>query len=276
MKQITLKQLEEARGKGYHTPVMETTTKGGNTMKKEVERKRLSTVTKKALYDGMKPGTAEWMECWKKNPKLQKEMLEYKKNYKEVKIMKRVEKVVVTKDRVGVRKGATKDDEKKAIEEFIRLKGAEKVTATRTPARGEEKPVSKTKAVLIKNKAAQKQIKEVVMKKQNKKVVTKTVTKKPEVKPVKKGVSFNEIGETFYNFAELIPANVKTISQLKTWMNDEKRYIIEFKHGELRGYQPERVVSGSSRVAKVTVKKCGNTHKVTYRSNKNSRIADED
>src|SRR5690606_21370203 len=58
--------------------------------------------TMKKPYEGLQPGTGEWMDCWRKNPELQQEMLEYKKRLKEEDDMehKKVSEVVELEQQV--------------------------------------------------------------------------------------------------------------------------------------------------------------------------------
>jgi hypothetical protein len=99
------------------------------------------------------------------------------------------------------------------------------------------------------------------------KAVTKSKTKEV-MRTV--GKPFGADGRTFDLYAEAVPDEVKSVAQLIKWIRSEGRPIIEYKDGELRAYERERVTS-TGRVAKVCVKKQGERNLVTYRSNKNSR-----
>ncbi len=246
--------------------------------------KRVHVDTSKAVvktrkpYESLTPGTPEWMECWKKNPKLQKDMAVFRdkleKEGKKVERKRLVRKITGLEDFEEQKK--KRAEELRLQEEFIKRNGVQ----TRRPkgvkvdddddnfAIGEEEEVPVKKAAKVVKTAK----KEAVMKK-SPKTVKKAGRGQTEeiVKTV--GQAFGAEGRTFDLYAKPIPKNVNSVKQLTAWLREEGRTIIEFKDGELRAYEPERVTS-TGRVAKVTVKKTGNKHSVTYRSNKNSRVVE--
>lgn len=83
-------------------------------------------------WEGLQPGTNEWMLCWKANPSMQNDMIAYKDKYEEEHMKKRVVKRVQIKrdlgstDRAEVEK-RKRDEEKQKIEEFIKRNGVTKV-----------------------------------------------------------------------------------------------------------------------------------------------------
>jgi hypothetical protein len=261
-----------------------------------IERKHINkNVTKKPPYEDMKPGSFEWIECWKKFPGLQKGMIKYAEEIKStltkkerIQMKKRNEVPVETKLEQKKR-----DEERKKIEAFVRENGV----AKRRGGKGQEIEdddddfEDEEEVVVPVKKTVKKAVKETpVVKKSNKKEVVpvkKAVKVVEEVKSNKKivkskkeevimktiGRPFGADGETFDLYAEEVPTEIKTISQLKKWLIDNRRNILEYKKGKLKAYQPERVTN-TGRVAKVTVKKCGSKNAVTYRSNRNSKVVE--
>ncbi len=155
----------------------------------------------------------------------------------------------------------------------------------------EQSQPKQTKEVTVKKSTKKveqsqpKQTKEVTVKKSTKKVTKKAEPiKKAQPKPTKEvtvkkstkkvtSVSSPFEGDTFGNYTIDIPDKAfGSKKRLIEWMLKENRLIIEYKknRGKLGAYQPERNTE-SGRVATVTVKKQGERHVVTYRSNKNSK-----
>lgn len=292
----------------------------------KMEKKpRVKMMTKKP-YDGLKSGTTEWKECWKKHPELQEEMLRYAKNNtsktKEVPEVKQSTRKRIKVETEFEKHKREEAERQRKIDEYIAKNGVETkrkrvghgeaaedweaeqmVTETmKSEATYEEiqamsrkklidflgdigydNDVGDTKTDTLKNAICDEldlypeeedepvvrkkiQPKEVVMKKPIKKEIK---SKQREVIPVKTQ-AFGAEGQTFDKFAVSIPKNVQTIKQLKAWLIEEGRHVLEFKRGEIRAYDNERVTE-SGRVAKVTVKKQGERMIPTYRSNKNSR-----
>jgi hypothetical protein len=215
---------------------------------KKTERVRLE---EKKPYIGLVPSTPEWIRCWRKHPELQQEMLVYKnKNFTDV-------------DPELAAKKKAREDELKKIEKFVKKNGVQK---RRTSGKGYALEDDGDDDFLEDEEP------QPVKKERHMKVVRKEETKKSTKKEVMKtiGKPFGSDGRTFDLYAVRIPDSVKTMSQLKSWLKTEGRTIMEYKDGEIRAYETERVTS-TGRVAKVTVKKQGSRNLVTYRSNKNSR-----
>jgi len=190
-----------------------------------------------------------------------------------------------------------REQELQAIEEYIKKHGVIKTSGKGPVVLDDDlfdnelpepdlEPVDKGKKSTKKVEQSQpKQTKEVTVKKSTKKVTKKAEPiKKAQPKPTKEvtvkkstkkvtSVSSPFEGDTFGNYTIDIPDKAfGSKKRLIEWMLKENRLIIEYKknRGKLGAYQPERNTE-SGRVATVTVKKQGERHVVTYRSNKNSK-----
>jgi hypothetical protein len=267
-----VEQMIRDRGSKY--------TKGVDTMSKKTTRKRLA---KDEDYKELIPGTPEWMTCWREHnhdAEYQKKMVKYQEEY-----IKERQKVLEKRKRLDgkteteiqrERTNKKREEELRMQQEFIKKHGVQKRRASGAgqvyDEDGEE--IDDDDEPTPRTKKAKKATKEVHVKKTEKKVEkTKKTHKKEVMRTV--GQPFGAEGRTFDLYAIGIPDHVKSVKQLIAWLEEEGRTIIELKDDELRAYAPERVTS-SGRVAKVTVKKQGSRHLVTYRSNKNSRTVDDE
>lgn len=218
-----------------------------------------------------------------------------KTNKKEAVMAKKVNRVPLTK----------REQELKAIEEYVKTKGVIKHSGrgpvmlddeddwvmpepdlTPLPKATKRVPPRVTKTNKKEVVQMKKVEKKAVVKKATKKSEPVKVTKKAQPKPtkevaVKKSKKATNVpspfeGDTFGNYTIDIPDKAfGSKKKLIQWMTDNNRLIIEYKksRGRLGAYQPERDTRESNRVASVTVKKQGERHVVTYRSNKNSKAS---
>src|SRR5690606_997542 len=86
------------------------------------EHSRKGEDTMKKPYEGLQPGTEDWMDCWREHPELQQEMLEYKKRLKEEDDMehKKVSEVVELEQQVEQAvEGVERILEKENFEEIV-------------------------------------------------------------------------------------------------------------------------------------------------------------
>lgn len=93
----------------------------------------------KKPYEGLQPGTKDWMDCWRKHPELQQEMLEYRRSLKEGKDdmeHKKASEVVELEQQV-----------EQAVEEVERILEKENFEETVTPAAESEEEKEPKKAV---------------------------------------------------------------------------------------------------------------------------------
>jgi hypothetical protein len=254
----------------------------------EEEKKPRVRLTEKP-YKDLIPGTPDWMACWREYPKLQKEMVEYQKEY-----IKERQKVLERRKRLGgkteeeiIRENAKKEKEKrdKEIADYVAEHGVQK---RRSSGQGQyvveddddddeeeyqdvDDDNDEDEEETVKPKKTKKEVKTV---KEAKKTVKPEKSHKREVmRTVNK--PFGAEGRTFDLYAVSIPDSVKSLPQLKAWLMKEKRTIIEFKDGELKAYEPYRATE-SGRKAKACIKKQGSRHLVTYRSNKNSALVEDE
>jgi hypothetical protein len=244
------KPKEESMRKRLHKVVQKT--KEEPTVRVRLSDKKVGT-DKKKPWIGLTPGTKAWKELWAsftKNPDAQNEMIRYQTATLGRDDMNKLEELKKKRER-----------DQREIEKYVEKHGVQKRRG-RGPEEEEDDDDDYDDTPKRKEKPMKRSVVKKTTKKSHKKEVMRTVNK-----------PFGAEGRTFDNYAIELPDDVKSIKQLKQWLRDEKRTIIEFKDDELRAYAPERVTA-SGRVAKVTVKKQGARQIVTYRSNKNSRIAD--
>lgn len=290
--------------------------RGSNLMPKEetkvIVRKR---ITKKP-WEGLTPGTKAWMKVWKEHPECQREMSNYtltkgedtmadieeerKKREIERKAVERYVREHGVQTKRG--RGEEEDDDDPEEEEERPPKRNHRAVIIKKEVEMEEEDVtaeeimSMSRRTLIKfadlNKVDVDDLDEYDDLDELKKAVIDWLiendyleeetpkpkkivrSRKEEVMNMTRKTPFDG-PRTFDVHAVALPIDVKTVKQLKEWMREDNRTIIEFKDGKLKAYNPTRVTA-SGRVAKVTVKKQGNNHIVSYRSNKNSRVVDND
>jgi hypothetical protein len=226
-------------------------------------------------WEGLEPGPGKWMEMWKAFPEYQRGMLQYRTHMEDTAVLEEEKK--------------KREKEKADIEKFVAKKGVQKRRGKGEAAvyldddddynvdeeeeEEEEMPTRKqTIKKVIEKKTTKKPVKKEV--KPMKKEVEKKAVKKTQKKEVMKTVNkpFGADGRTFDLYAIPVPKEFVS-KKFKAWMNEQRRFILEFKDDELRAYTPERVTA-SGRVAKCCVKKQGKDHRVTFRSNKNSKVVE--